>query len=1016
MFRRLRKYAAIFPILLMLTALFGQAMAQEAGEASGMRPAEYMIYQYPGVAMVVITDAPETEFDSRITGPEGAVLNEASVAGRRIGPVYQYIGGSDIPRQLMVHVNPARRIDRSKINMELMQFSEYDRNARSLGQAYRLLAHGMKKVHDGDTSTWAERAGSLRRAAGAFQSLGNEKMRLWSEYYAGHLVLHQIDDVLMALEFADEIRRAAQTAGYEEIDLAAAILEADALVRAGDKSSGESAAARYQDAHDALQAVARLAGELGFTAEQGRALFNDGLVYEKQGRLEEAVAQYDAALETISRADNPDLLNEVRAVAAAAYEARGSTVGAIGLLDDIAGDLAEDRDAGRELADNLYEKGRLLNLAYRFPEAAYELNAALELQKADETISQWGKTGLELGWAHFSMGDFDRAGELLEESLLRTPRAERALLLRSYGALADLSRHQGRFDEMQRYREQQAALTGAASGWQVFESGRDRLARGGSGAAGLFRQAQRLAESAGDTVTRHRADLELCALGASCGAGAAQTAHQVLRQSGIPFIVLDSGLAMMKVLRRAGQISDAEDLAGDILDDLQFYRRQLPGVADTWYFLFGEDLFREYMALTLASGNRDDGARALLALERIRRLDRESGSRAGNDELRNGLSALQAEYTGASRSRLEAVDRSLQAFRRESGWTSDVPGRDLLQQVLAKLGRNEVLLAYYFSDDGSYVLPATRNSVRRIRLDKGGRLMQDMERFRQALYSDTGPSAANSPEALGRALLGPVQGMLNERIYLLASGPMLGFPLDALRLKGRFLAEQTSLIRLETISALQHSENATAAPALQSVFLAGNPQAGQDLFSYGISTSAELDAVRNEFVGEGLHMVQGVALRRDEFSDERFAQAGLLHLAMPGRIDLEQPRNSRLLLSGTRENPSAEFLSADDLHGYQLSASLAVMTGTEFFGQPSTPFDSRTGLVSDLLQAGAARVVSSLWPAGDRQTAALMVEFYQRLSRGMTVDEALFQARKALIDSQNPANLKDWAGFQLYIR
>ena len=371
MFRRLRKKAAIFSVLLMLATLPGLLSAQQAVKVSAVRPAEYMIYQYPGVAMVVITDAPEAEFDSRITGPDGAVLNEASVAGRRIGPVYQYIGEPDIPRQLMVHVNPTRRIDRSRINMELMQFSQYDRNARSLGNAYSLLAHGMKKVHDGDTTAWAERAGSLRRAASAFQGLGNEKMRLWSEYYAAHLVLHQIDDVLLALEFADDIRRGAQTAGYEEIDLAAGILEADALVRAGDKSSGESAEARYLDAHESLQAVARLASELGFTAEQGRALFNDGLVYEKQGRLEEAIAQYDAALETVGRADNPDLLNEVRAVAAAAYEARGSTVGAIGLLDDIAGDLSGDRDASGELADNLYEKGRLLNLAYRFPEAAH---------------------------------------------------------------------------------------------------------------------------------------------------------------------------------------------------------------------------------------------------------------------------------------------------------------------------------------------------------------------------------------------------------------------------------------------------------------------------------------------------------------------------------------------------------------------------------------------------------------------------------------------------------------------
>ena len=340
----------------------------------------------------------------------------------------------------------------------------------------------------------------------------------------------------------------------------------------------------------------------------------------------------------------------------------------------------------------------------------------------------------------------------------------------------------------------------------------------------------------------------------------------------------------------------------------------------------------------------------------------------------------------------------------------------MLDGALSQLRRNDVLLAYYFSDSGSYALPATRNGVKQVRLDTGSRLAQDMERLGQALYSGSVPPVPGSLDTLGRSLLGPVSGMIKERVYLLANGPMLGFPLDALRLNGRFLGEQSRLIRLESLSALQRSEGDSGPPSIENVFLAGNPQAGQDLFSYGIRTSAELDAVRNEFVGEGLHMVQGVALRRDEFSDERFVSAGLLHLAMPGIVDLERSQNSRLMLSGTREDPSAEFLSPADLRLRHLSANLAVLSGTAFSGQPSSSFESRTGLVSDLLQAGAAQVVYSLWPAGDGETSALMSDFYQRLSRESTVEEALFQARKALIDSENPANLKQWAGFQLLIR
>lgn len=76
------------------------------------RPAEYMIYQYPGTALVLKIDAPEVEFMTRTLGPEQALIASSSVPGRRIGPVYQHLASVDRPRQLMIEVVPQRAIDR----------------------------------------------------------------------------------------------------------------------------------------------------------------------------------------------------------------------------------------------------------------------------------------------------------------------------------------------------------------------------------------------------------------------------------------------------------------------------------------------------------------------------------------------------------------------------------------------------------------------------------------------------------------------------------------------------------------------------------------------------------------------------------------------------------------------------------------------------------------------------------------------------------------------------------------
>jgi CHAT domain-containing protein len=264
--------------------------------------------------------------------------------------------------------------------------------------------------------------------------------------------------------------------------------------------------------------------------------------------------------------------------------------------------------------------------------------------------------------------------------------------------------------------------------------------------------------------------------------------------------------------------------------------------------------------------------------------------------------------------------------------------------------------------------------------------------------------------------LGPLSRQLGERIFLLPSGSLNGFPFDALRLDGKYLAEGHQLIHIESLSSVAAALAPLAADYGERVFLAGNPRSGRDLFSYGVSTSEEISAVRDGFVGDGLHIVQGVALRGDEFDDERYRNAALVHLAMPGRVDLAYPERSRLLLSGERETPTTEFLSPADLRAIGLKAQLAVLSGTAFTARPKSDFDSRLGLVNDLQSAGARQVLASLWPTGDTETAAFMAEFYQRLEADRNVSEALFQTRKARIKTGNGEKLRSWAGFQLFIR
>ena len=203
----------LFIALLILFFTSGLLLAAPAVEISPDKPAEYMIYQYPGVALLIRIEVAGMEFESRVLGPEQTLLMTSNIPQGRLGPVYQLIEAVDDPRQLIIQVRPQELSQRSSISMELDQLSGNGSNSTAQLQAFRLLSLAAESTQANDTTTWAGKVYTLQRAAQAFEQLGWEELRLWSEYYAAHFVFFKLHDNLSALEFARQVETAARRAG-----------------------------------------------------------------------------------------------------------------------------------------------------------------------------------------------------------------------------------------------------------------------------------------------------------------------------------------------------------------------------------------------------------------------------------------------------------------------------------------------------------------------------------------------------------------------------------------------------------------------------------------------------------------------------------------------------------------------------------------------------------------------------------------------------------------------------------
>lgn len=1043
MHRLFHRLTARFLGLTLLLAVPTVALTASSEEVSSARPAEYMIYQYPDVDLVVKVDAPETEFDVQIFGPENALIKDSGVPNRRIGPVFQYVDAAGISRQLMIKVNPGRKIDRSEISLELIQLSLSDRSSQALSKAYRLFSQGTERIHDNATTSWATKAYSLSSAAQVFAGLGMTEMRLWSEYYAAHIVLHQLKDIQTAIEFTSALLPAARVAGFEMLEMAALVLDSEARMQAAAASPRARAQQRYAGTHEVLERRAELAVQLNLKSEQGRALFSDGIAYERQGDLDRAIKRYQQALDATVSAGNLELANEIRTTAAVAYESQGSTAGAIEMLDDISGELTDsaDDETVRELADNLFEKGRLLNLGFRYREAAVELERALALRKSSVTSRLRGLSGLELAWSRYSLGYPDRAAILIEESLPRvSPAGNTEIVFRAYDSAARINRQGGQFALMEQYREKQAVLAGSGRLKARYLFGRAMDARSRNGSASraaqqILQQSRLAAQQSDDDITGHRSLMWLCLSrlerngSDGCSAAEVRSSHAALRASGIPRVAAESRFVQAGILHRTGRTREALEAMGLLIDELRFFQVQFPGVLGAWYWENRTGIFSEYLSMTLSlsrsgAGGFADGRLTLLALERVRMLMdadvtgqsqqlQQDGQFA---DARTSLARLELS-SGSDTDRL-AGQLSQQFLGLFQDFVRDNESLDenTLDALLNGLGEQDSVLTYHFGEDAVHLLLGDSKGVRMLELGGAKQIRDRIGAFRNTMGLVQADSSLTDLEMLGTGLLEPVSGLIGDHVWFLPSGPLNGFPFDALRLNGRFFAQDHRLVNLTTLSAVARRNPQMRAVFSDRVFVGGNPQSEQELFSYGLSSTTEIAVVRDRFVGPGLHIVQGVALQRDEFLDERFANAALIHLAIPGSIDLAYPERSRLALSAAGNNELRDYLSPVDLQTLDLSADLAVLSGTATSGVGRSAFDSRQGFVSEFMESGVKSVVATLWSIGDNGTAAFMESFYAGLEPGTGVSEALARTRLERINSDPAMNFQSWAGFQLYIR
>ncbi|HEY8019939.1 MAG TPA: CHAT domain-containing protein [Thermoanaerobaculia bacterium] len=154
------------------------------------------------------------------------------------------------------------------------------------------------------------------------------------------------------------------------------------------------------------------------------------------------------------------------------------------------------------------------------------------------------------------------------------------------------------------------------------------------------------------------------------------------------------------------------------------------------------------------------------------------------------------------------------------------------------------------------------------------------------------------------------------------------------------------------------------------------------------------------------------ASRGNVMQNRLLETADRVHFAVHGQTDEQHPQLSGLVLAPSGPGDDGKLRMADILK-LRLNADLVVLSACETGLGREVTGEGLVGLSRAFFYAGARSLTVSLWLVSDASTPVLMRDFYARLVRGEDKDEALRQAKLAMIARGRYAHPFYWAPFIL---
>ena len=376
-----------------------------------------------------------------------------------------------------------------------------------------------------------------------------------------------------------------------------------------------------------------------------------------------------------------------------------------------------------------------------------------------------------------------------------------------------------------------------------------------------------------------------------------------------------------------------------------------------------------------------------------------------------------------------------------------------MEQIQNELKQQQTnLVSYFIADSSVFIFTATPDHYWFDNISLTNSWHDHIRRFRKSISNvrylrdsihHAYPGFVENGHALYQQFLQPamdhLQGTSLRRIKIIPDGELGYIPFEILlkQIPSDDHANYASLIPFYVIQDFEYSYAYSGTMMLfdqQPIHLSTRYNYAGFAPEYGSQIRARLDSLEKVYamrydeedlpaarkaVSAIAEMINGTSFLSEAASEATFKQKAarynVLHLAMHGVLDDQNPLYSKLVFASGKGSLEDNYLNAYELYNMQLPAQLAVLSACNTGMGTLQKGEGVMSLSRAFAYAGVPSIIMSLWSVPDEETGELMTSFFKGLKEGLPKDEALRNAKLAYLndDSVLPERLHPlfWAGF-----